>query len=79
MGQIKIYGGAGAGPKIYRILKFDELQIFSVFSSMNGISDDFYWFGGENGKFDDFSMFCGMLELWMRILNDVNCHLKLHG
>ena len=57
MGQIKIYGGAGAGletsagpctgPKIYEILKFDELQIFSVFSNVNGISDDFCWFSGE--------------------------------
>ena len=55
MGQIKIYGGAGAGlgarpctgPKIYGILKFDELRIFSVFSNVNGISDDFCWFSGE--------------------------------
>ena len=59
MGQIKIYGGAGAGlgagpcagpcagPKIYEILKFDELRIFSVFSNVNGISDDFCWFSGE--------------------------------
>ena len=66
--------GAGpcAGPKIYEILKFDELWIFCVFSNMNGVSDDFCWFSGENGKFDDFSMFCGMLGLWMEILNDVN-------
>ena len=33
----------------------------------------------KNEKFDDFSMFCGMLGLWMKILNDVNCDLKLHG
>ena len=46
---------------------------------MDGISDDFCWFSGENEKFDDFSMFCGMLGLWMKILNDVNCNLKLHG
>ena len=41
--------GAGpcAGPKIYEILKFDELRIFSVFSNVNGISDDFCWFSGE--------------------------------
>ena len=41
--------GAGpcAGPKIYEILKFDELWIFSVFSNVNGISDDFCWFSGE--------------------------------
>ena len=52
MGQIKIYGGTGAGlgagpcagPKIYGILKFDELQVFSFFNDMNGISDDFCWF-----------------------------------
>ena len=58
MGQIKIYGGAGAGlgagpcarPKIYEILKFDELRIFSVFSNVNGISDDFCWFSGEKWK-----------------------------
>ena len=71
--------GPCAGPKIYGILKFDELQVFSVFNDMNGISDNFCWFSGENGKFDDFSMFCRMSGLWMRILNDVNCHLKLHG
>ena len=49
MGQIKIYVGARArlgagpcaGPKIYEILKFDELWIFSVFSNMNGVSDNF--------------------------------------
>ena len=39
-----------AGPKIYEILKFDELQIFSVFSNVNGISDDFCWFSGEKWK-----------------------------
>ena len=41
--------GAGpcAGPKIYEILKFDELWIFSVFSNVNGVSDDFCWFSGE--------------------------------
>ena len=54
MGQIKIYVGAGAGlgagPKIYEILKFDELWIFSVFSNVNDISDDFCWFGGEKMK-----------------------------
>ena len=35
--------GAGpcAGPKIYEILKFDELWIFSVFSNVNGVSGDF--------------------------------------
>ena len=33
----------------------------------------------KNDKLDVFSMFCGMLGLWMKILNDVNCHLKLHG
>ena len=33
----------------------------------------------KNGKFDDFSMFCRMLGLWMKILNDVKCNLKLHG
>ena len=26
----------------------------------------------KNEKFDVFSMFCGMLGLWMEILNDVN-------
>ena len=46
---------------------------------MNGISNNFCEFSGENGKFGDFSMFCGMLGLWMKILNDVNCNLKLHG
>ena len=65
--------------KNYEILKFDELQVFSVFNDMNGISDNFGWFSGENGKFGDFNTFCEMSELWMRILNDVNCHLKLHG
>ena len=41
--------GAGpcTGPKIYGILKFDELWIFSVFSNVNGVSDDFCWFSGE--------------------------------
>ena len=71
MGQIKIYNGAGArldagpcaGPKNYEILKFDELQVFSVFDGMNGISDNFGWFSGENGKFDDFSIFCEMSGL----------------
>ena len=51
MGRIKIYGGAGAGlcagPKIYEILKFGELWIFSVFSNVNGVSNDFCWFSGE--------------------------------
>ena len=37
----------GAGPKIYEILKFDELWIFSVFGNVNGVSDDFCWFSGE--------------------------------
>ena len=54
MGQIKIYGGAraglGAGPKMYEILKFDELWIFSVFSNVNGVSDNFCWFSGEKMK-----------------------------
>ena len=71
--------GPCAGPKNYEILKFDELQVFSVFNDMKGISDNFCWFSGENGKFGDFSIFCGMSGLWMRIFNDVNCHLKLHG
>ena len=33
----------------------------------------------KNEKFDVFSIFCGILGLWMKILNDVNYHLKLHG
>ena len=55
--------GPCAGPKSYEILKFDELQVFSVFNDMNGISDNFSWFSGENGKFDDFSIFCEMSGL----------------
>ena len=41
--------GAGpcAGPKIYEILKFDELRIFNVFSNVNDVSDDFCWFSSE--------------------------------
>ena len=41
--------GAGpcARPKIYEILNFDELWVFSVFSNVNGVSDDFCWFSGE--------------------------------
>ena len=44
--------GAGpcSGPKIYEILKFDELWIFSVFSNVNGVSDDFCWFNSEKMK-----------------------------
>ena len=74
------YGaGPRAGPKNYEMLKFDEIQVFSVFIDMNGINDVFSWFSGENVNFKDFNTFCGMLGLWMKILNDVNCNLKLHG
>ena len=40
--------GPCAGPKNYEILKFDELQVFNVFSDMNGVDVDFGWFSGEN-------------------------------
>ena len=55
--------GAGpcAGPKIYEILKFDELWIFSVFSNVNDISDDFCWFGGEK------------MKIWMILVCFVEC------
>ena len=38
-------------PKIYEMLKFDEFQVFSVFTDMNGISHNFGWFSGEKWKF----------------------------
>ena len=61
--------GPCAGPKIYGILKFNELQVFSVFNDMNGISNNFCWFSGENGKFDDgstcSSSYCSVSDsLW---------------
>ena len=37
VGQIKFYGGPGAGPKNFEILKFDDLTIFKVFGDMNGV------------------------------------------
>ena len=33
--------GPCAGPKIYEILKFDELQVFSVFNDVDDVSVDF--------------------------------------
>ena len=60
MGRIKIMvvpepdlapdlsAGPCTGPKICEILKFDELWIFIVFINVNGVSDDFCWFSGEN-------------------------------
>ena len=33
--------GPGAGPKNFEILKFDDLQVFKVFSDMNGVSINF--------------------------------------
>ena len=57
--------GAGpcAGPEIYEMLKFDEIQVFSVFIDMNGVNDVFSWFSGENVNFEDFSIFCEMSGL----------------
>ena len=52
-----------ARPKIYEILKFDELQVFSVFNDMNDVSIEFNWFSGKNGKFDDFNTICEMSGL----------------
>ena len=83
MGQIKIYvgteAGLSAGPKNCEMLKFDEIQVFSIFINMDGVNDVFSWFSGENMNFKDFSTFCEMSGLWMRILDDVKCSLKLHG
>ena len=40
--------GPCARPKNYELLKFNELQVFSVFNDVNDISVDFGWFSVEN-------------------------------
>ena len=52
-----------AGPKIYEMLKFDEIQVFSVFIDMNDVNDVFSWFSGENVNFEGFSISCEMSGL----------------
>ena len=52
-----------AGPKNYEMLKFDEIQVFSVFIDMNDVNEFFSWFSGENVNFEEFSTFCEMSGL----------------